>query len=302
MTSSRFKKGVVLTMGTFDGVHRGHQAILKRTTDLARRRGLPSLAVTFHRPPRLFFFPPEGPSLLSLLSEKIELLKSFGIQHVEALRFGKSLARMSAEKFFERYFLRRYRVKEIVVGYNFGFGRDRQGDTRFLERHGAARGIPVRVVSPVTLQGVPISSEQIRHALRHGRLDEANRRLGYDYFVEGVVVRGDGRGRTLGFPTANLEVSPEKIVPPGVFAVRATLAGGLVRRGMCNVGTRPTLNEPRPRATVEVHLLDFWGNLVGKPLRLEFVKKIRAERRFDSWEALSRRLRSDERSARRALA
>lgn len=288
-------------MGTFDGVHLGHQAILRRTAALARRRRLPSLAVTFLRPPRLFFAPQKGPHLLTLPPEKEALLKSFGIRHVEALRFGKSLASLSAERFFQRHFLRRYNAREIVVGYNFAFGKGREGDVDFLRARGRALGIPVHVVGPVSLRGRAVSSGQVRDHLRAGELEAANRKLGYPYFLSGRVVRGAGLGRRLGFPTANLKVPGDKLAPPGVFAVKAALPDGRVRRGMCNVGVRPTLKRPSLEPAVEVHLLDFSGRLVGKRLRLEFIKKIRNERKFPSLRRLAAQLRRDERSARRAL-
>jgi len=295
------ERGVVLAMGTFDGVHRGHRAILKMAAARGKALGVPSLAMTFHKPPRLFFFPQPGPVLLTLPDEKAGLFKDIGVGLMDVLNFGKALAGLSADDFFARYVLRRWKAREVVVGYNFGFGRGRQGDARFLEEKGRAHGIPVHVVPPVTLKGVPVSSESIRAHLRAGELAPANAKLGYDYFLTAKVVRGAGRGRTLGYPTANLAVPEEKLVPRGVFAVRVTLSSGVEKGGMANVGVRPTLAVHDARPTVEAHLFNFKGSLVGKTLRVSLVKKIREERRFPSLSHLSRRLGLDASAARAAL-
>jgi riboflavin kinase/FMN adenylyltransferase len=293
------RRGAVVTIGTFDGVHRGHQTILRRAAGMARRMGIPALAVTFHQPPRLFFFPSDGPVLITLLSEKADLLRSYGIDRMEALRFGKDLAALSADAFFDRYLLARFGARALVVGYNFGFGRGRQGDTRFLERRGAEAGIPVVVVPPVCDRGVPVSSGRVREHLFHGDLAAARRLTGHAHSVSGRVVRGDGLGRRLGFPTANLRVDPAKIVPPGVFAARAVLPDGRVRRAMCNVGTRPTVRGAGGERRVEAHLLDFSGDLRGMSLRLEFAARLREEKAFDGLPALVRQLGRDKARLRR---
>jgi riboflavin kinase / FMN adenylyltransferase len=290
--------GAVVGMGTFDGVHRGHRAVLRRTAELAARHRLPSIAVTFARPPRLYFFPEKGPSLLTLLPEKIRLLKECGIDRVAVLPFGRAMAGLSAKDFFRRFFLERFRAKEIVVGYNFGFGRSRSGDTRFLEAEGRRHGVGIHVIPPVCLQEVPVSSGQIRGHLLAGDLARANRKLGYPYSLTGRVVRGQGVGKKLGFPTANLKIAPTKIVPPGVFAVRVTPPSGKTKFGLCNAGTRPTLRG-RGEFSVEVHVLDFRGSLAGSVLRVEFLKKLRQEKKFSSLEALSAQIARDERAARR---
>jgi riboflavin kinase/FMN adenylyltransferase len=288
-------------MGTFDGVHRGHRAVLAKAVERGKALGVPALAMTFNRPPRLFFFPQPGAALLTLPDEKASLFHDLGIKRVDVLPFGKALARLTAEDFFDRYVRRRWKAREIVVGYNFGFGRGRRGDPRFLEEKGRAGGLPVHVVPPVTLRGVPVSSESIRTHLRAGELAKANAKLGYDYFVTGKVVRGHGRGRTLGVPTANVDVAEEKIVPRGVFAVRVRLPNGKRRKGMANVGVRPTMAVPDPRPALEVHLFGFQGNLVGKTLEVSFAKKLREERKFPSFQALARQLRRDAAAARSAL-
>ncbi|MGQ0645067.1 MAG: riboflavin biosynthesis protein RibF [Elusimicrobiota bacterium] len=296
-----FQSGCVAAMGTFDGVHRGHAAVLRQAVSLARRRGLPCLALTFARPPRLYFSPRPGPQLLTTLPEKIRLLRSLGVDAAVALPFNKSMARLSAEEFFEAYLIRRFRVRHLVVGYNFLFGRGRSGDAALLRRLGPPRGLSVHVVPPLRLRGVPVSSGQIRLRLAEGDLAAANAKLGHPYVVEAPVVRGRGLGRRLGFPTANLAVSADKILPPGVFAVRAILPGGAVRRGMCNVGFRPTLARPSRRLSVEVHILGFKGRLAGTTLRLEFMRKLRSEIKFPSLTALAARLKLDKEMTRKAV-
>jgi riboflavin kinase/FMN adenylyltransferase len=288
-------------MGTFDGVHRGHRAIIKKAVASARALGCPSLAMTFHHPPRLFFHPSPAPSLLTLPSEKETLLKSLGIDRVVAQEFGGRLAALSAETFYDRTIRLRWRTREIVVGYNFHFGHERRGNAAFLEERSEVSGIPVHVIAPVTWRGSLVSSGAIREHLKAGELTQANAKLGYEYFVTAPVVKGEGLGRRLGFPTANLAVPPEKIVPYGVFAVRVFLPGGGMKGGMANVGFRPTLREPHPRRTVEVNVFGFKGSLVGKTLRVSFVKKLREEKRFPSLDHLKRRLRLDADAARAAL-
>jgi len=292
---------VVLAMGTFDGVHRGHRAILQKASARARALGIPSLAMTFRRPPRELFFPSAGPSLLTLSHEKRSLIQGLGVDGVEELSFGRRLARLSAEDFFSLYVLERWGAREIVVGYNFRFGRDRAGDAKLLATLGAPRGIPVHIVSPVTYGGSAVSSGIIRRLLAAGELAGANALLGYDYLAAAPVVRGDGLGVRLGFPTANLDTPREKILPPGVFAVRVRLPDGREKGGMANVGTRPTLGDSGGRPRAEVHIFRFRENLVGKELTVSFVKKIREERRFASLELLRRRLTLDARAARAAL-
>ena len=295
-------KRSVLTIGTFDGVHRGHRRILKIAADRAKKEGFESAAITFNIPPRLFFFPSAEPSLLTTVREKVELLRSCGIAKIHVLEFGARLARVSADAFFKNVILGKTRASQIVVGYNFGFGRNREGDTRFLERKGAGHGIPLRVIPPVTYRNVPVSSGKIRDALKTGDLKRANALLGYAYFLSGKVVPGQKMGARLGFPTANLAVDPAKIVPAGVFAVRVRTPLGKTYGGMCNVGFRPTLAQAGEKVqTVEVHLFGFSGRLYGKILRVEFVKKLRAEAAFPSLDHLRRQLSRDRLRAQRAL-
>ncbi len=304
--SKIFKNGVVLTIGTFDGVHTGHRTIIKKTVDLAQKRKIPSLAVTFHKPPRSYLFKTKASYLLTQLPEKKELLTSYGIQHIDSLTFNHALARLSAQEFFKTYCLHKYNVKEIVVGYNFGFGRSREGDTTFLRTQGEKYGVPVHIIQPVCLQGIPNSSGQIRQHLLKGELAKANQKLGYHYFLTGKVIKGKGLGKKIGYPTANIKISREKIVPPGVYAVTITLPSKKTYSAMCNIGTNPTIPKhsngsvcPSYPLQIEAHLFHFAGHLLGKTLRMEFIKKIRSEKKFPSLKALTQQLKKDEKTAKK---
>jgi riboflavin kinase / FMN adenylyltransferase len=286
------KGGAVLTLGTFDGVHKGHQALLKKASARARALKVPLIAVAFRKPPRLFFSPAKEPSLLTTPVEKEALFRRFGADRTVLLSFDKKMAKLSARDFFDRYVRRLWKAREIVVGYDFGFGRGREGTTESLTALGREHGIAVHVVPALKRGGEVISSGAVRRDLAEGKLSAAARKLGYAPFVTAKVVRGKGLGRRLGFPTANLAVDADKILPPGVFAVRVTLPDGSVRRGMANVGVRPTVDGGGLRSA-EVHLLDFKGTLPGKTLRMEFLRRLRGERRFPSVEALTRQLHRD---------
>lgn len=297
--------GTVLTIGTFDGVHRGHRAIIQKTCRLAQQNAAIPTAITFDIPPRLFFFSSKEPALLTAVSEKVFLLKKLGIEKMVLLRFNSKLAQISAENFFENFIVKKFHPCAIVVGYNFGFGRNREGDPRFLEMMGRKHSIFVEVVPPLCFGNIPISSGRIRELLREGNVERANRLLGEPYFAVGTVVSGQGFGRKIGFPTVNLSVPHEKIVPEGVFAVRVTMSDGRSSHdlrfsahshdGMCNVGFRPTVcsNDDMKERTVEVHLFHFSRNLCNSILKVEFLRKMRSERKFSSLEELKNQLKKD---------
>lgn len=290
---------VILTLGTFDGVHRGHQRLLSMAGQRARVLKGTVLAVAFDRPPRLLFSPLPPPYLLTTSSEKENLLRQFGADRVESIVFSKGLANLTAEQFFQRFVLKRWNAIEIVVGFNFRFGKDREGDVNALASWGGNTGVRVHAVGPVRDRAGVVSSGRIRPLIADGQLTQAGRLLGHDYPLEAPVVRGRGVGRRLGFPTANLDVGVEKILPNGVFAVRVLLPTGVERKGLLNVGVRPTFRDPHPQRSVEVHLLDFSGELTGRRLRLRFMKKLRDEKKFPSVNTLVRQIRLDESSARK---
>jgi len=309
------KSGSVLTLGTFDGVHRGHQSLLKKVLSYSRELNLKSIALTFSQPPRLYFSPSSEPYLLSTVEEKKVLLKNEGIDKVVILNFNRSLSLMTAKVFFEDFILKKYRARAIILGYNFCFGKDRQGDISFLKNEAGKAGINVDRIPPLKAGKLPISSGRIRNALKEGNLSLANTLLGHPYLAIGKVIKGSGIGKSFGFPTANLEVDPLKILPLGVFAVKVThphWKNPLV--GMCNVGVRPTLRSEKEIRDVkeirdgalfvranrapslisfEVHLLNFKGDLYGQSLSVQFIKKLRAEKKFNSLQELKVQLNKD---------
>ena len=295
----------VLTIGTFDGVHLGHRKISEKVVQLAKKTKTVPAAITFDIPPRLFFFPSAEPCLLTSVTEKMLLLKKYGIKKAAVLKFNRKLSRISADDFFKNFVVRKCGARAIVVGANFAFGRNRQGDARFLEKCARKHSIPVIVVPPLCSGNVPVSSGRIREVLRAGRVEESRRLLGYPYSISGKVVRGLDLGKKIGFPTANLAVPPQKILPPGVFAVRASISGESSKPrtfgGMCNIGFKPTVLRGNRKMTAEVHLFRFAGGLYGKTLKVEFFRKLREEKVFQNLAELRDQLERDKVRALEAL-
>lgn len=292
----------VVTVGTFDGVHVGHQAILGYLLERAHARGGPGVAVTFDPHPREVVHG-EAVPLLTTIDERAARFEALGLDRFIVIPFTKEFSRLRGEAFVEEVLVARIGLREIVIGYDHAFGRGREGDSRLLERLGAQHDFTVDVIPPRIVEQHVVSSTEIRHALVDlGDVGQAERLLGYPYSLVATVVQGDGRGRTIGFPTANLDPQhPRKIVPRnGVYAVRAGEPGGREAwGGMMNIGVRPTFGGEERR--LEVHLFDFDGDLYGKALRVEFVERIREERRFDGVAALLEQLSEDQSRCRRIL-
>jgi riboflavin kinase / FMN adenylyltransferase len=288
----RDSRGAVVTVGTFDGVHRGHQAVLAEIVRRARETERRAVLVTFHPHPLRIVRPELAPSLLTSPLEKKEILAQSGLDWAVFVRFTPALSRLSPREFVEEVLLGRVGMSELVIGYDHGFGRGRSGDADTLRAIGVELGFGVDVVGPVEAGEAAISSTRIRKAVSEGRMDEARAGLGRAYAFRGVVVRGEGRGRHLGFPTANLEVGdPEKLLPPpGIYAVRGVFPRGTVP-GALHLGPRPTFQGSPP--TVELHLLDFEGDLYGEVVRVEVVERIRGVEAFTSVEALVERMHQD---------
>ncbi len=274
----------VVAVGSFDGVHLGHRHLLHLALKEARDRRLPLLVYTFDPPTKVFT---RGEGFLMDLTEKVLALKAEGVELILAVPFNEDFARRPAEAFLED--LIRLEAQAIYVGEDFRFGRGRTGGPEDL-----AQVAPTRVVPLLELGGEAVKSSRIRALIQEGRVEEARHLLGRPYGAIGVVVRGDGMGRRLGFPTANLSVSPLKLLPPGVYAVRAEGPMGRFP-GMANVGTRPTLGGGARR--FEVHLLGYSGELYGEELMVTFLKRLREERRFPSLEALKAQLAQDREEA-----
>ncbi len=294
-------RGAVATVGTFDGVHLGHWQVLQEIRRRADASGRRSVLVTFDPHPLRVVRPDDAPPLLTTPLEKKEILAESGLDFAVFVRFTEALSRYKPERFVEEILLGRLGVDELVIGYDHGFGRDRSGDAGTIRALGSRLGFSVDVVAPVEASGGTISSSRIRRALQEARVAEANACLGRAYSVLGVVVRGEGRGKGLGFPTANLHIGDrDKLVPPpGVYAVRGRLRNGETHPGALHIGPRPTF-QGSP-STVELHLIDFDGDLYGEEIRVEFITHLREVRPFSSVEALVAQLRQDVEAARRAV-
>ena len=291
----------VVTVGTFDGVHLGHRQLVMRLASRAAEMGLRSVLVTFDPHPLEIVNPAAAPQLLTLPDERTELLASMGIDYVAIVPFTRNLQRYEPDAFVDVVLRRGLRMRELLIGYDHGFGRGREGDVEMLQTLGDARGFRVEVVAPVSLgDGLPISSTAVRRAVAGGDLAGAARALGRPYSVAGRVIPGDQRGRSLGFPTINLgPPSPRKLLPPdGVYAVRAHTPSGAFG-GMMNLGGRPTFGDAR--TSLEAHLFDASGDWYDARVRIDFIARIRDTMRFSGPEALREQLRRDEETARRAL-
>lgn len=275
----------VVAVGSFDGIHLGHQHLLHQALAEAKARRLPLLVYTFDPPTKVFT---RGEGFLMDLEEKVEALRALGVEMILAVPFNAEFASRSAEAFLED--LRALGAEALYVGEDFRFGQGRAGTPEALEKVA-----PVRLVPLLELGGEAVKSSRIRALLKEGRVEEARHLLGRPYGAYGVVVEGEKLGRKLGFPTANLAVHPLKVLPPGVYAVEAEGAFGRYK-GVANVGTRPTLGGGERR--LEVHLLGFSGELYGEEMRVRFLKRIREERRFPSPEALAAQIARDVAEAR----
>ena len=275
----------VVAVGSFDGVHLGHQYLLRQALAEAKTLKEPLLVYTFDPPTKVFT---RGEGFLMDLQEKVEALRGVGVELILAVPFNEEFARRPPEAFLED--LRALQASRIYVGEDFRFGQGRAGGPEALERVA-----PTRVVPLLSLGGEAVKSSRIRALLKEGKVEEARHLLGRPYGAYGVVVEGDRMGRRLGFPTANLAVHPLKVLPPGVFAVEAEGAFGRYK-GVANVGTRPTLGGEERR--LEVHLLGFAGELYGEEVRVRFLKRLREERRFPSLEALRAQIAEDVAEAR----
>ncbi|MBI1860864.1 MAG: bifunctional riboflavin kinase/FAD synthetase [Deltaproteobacteria bacterium] len=280
-----------VAIGNFDGVHLGHQALVLRAIRASREVGYAPFVMTFSPHPAEILRPGTVTRCLTTISEKLLRLERLGLENVLVQRFSFELSQLSASEFFSRYLVG-LKARRIHVGNDFRFGHDRQGDTEVLRTLGQKNGVTVEIQSEVTLHGERISSTQIRDHIKQGRIPEANTLLGYPFFVSGLVVKGDQRGRQLGFPTANLAVAEPKLLPPhGVYAGRVHWKGRVLP-SVLNIGVRPTFGGS-PKPIVEVHLLRFQEELYGESLRLELVKQLRPERKFASKDELVNQIRQD---------
>ncbi|MCD8080659.1 MAG: bifunctional riboflavin kinase/FAD synthetase [Bacteroides sp.] len=291
--STSVSEPCVATIGFFDGVHRGHRYLIDQVKAVAESRRLSSAVLTFSAHPGNVIRPDRVPGLLTTTHEKIGLLEQSGIDSCFLIGFTPELSRMEASEFMEKVLYQKIRVRSLLIGHDHRFGHNRTDSFDDYQRMGCRLGIEVLPALSYMYEGIPVSSSLVRNALLKGRLEDANRYLGYSYSIQGHVVGGYQIGRTLGFPTANLQLSDgEKLLPAaGVYAVYV-YTGTDRYKGMLNIGYRPTIGSGSV-SSIEVHLLHFSGNLYDCPLRVEFVHRLRSEVRFGDRSLLVRQLEQD---------
>lgn len=280
-----------VTIGVFDGVHPGHQCLIRKAGERAKQLKCLSCVVTFDRHPASLLKPGAELPYLTSLDERVDIIKGLGVDHVVVLSFTPELARLAARDFVS--LLKKYlRMRELVVGPDFALGKGREGSIEILRSLGDEFGFTLTVVSPVTVEGMVVSSTAIREKLKQGNVEAVARLLGRRFRMSGVVTQGNARGgRVLGFPTANLEFNSHHAMPaPGGYVTLAHV-DGYTYRAVTNIGVRPTFG-PGPR-TVETHLVDFDGEIYGHKLAIDFVKRLREETKFQSFEELKRQIESD---------
>ncbi len=295
--SSDFGPSIV-TLGNFDGVHMGHRELFRCLVQKARQLHYSSVVYTFYPHPLKFFAPAKAPLLLNTAEEKQRLIAASHVDILIEEPFNASFAAMSPEAFVDDILISKLNAKELVVGYDYAFGKNRRGNTAFLTEYGQARGVCVNVLQPVGADGLPYSSTRIRHLIAQGHVSEVVNLLGRHYTLEGIVVPGFQRGRQLGFPTANLKTDKESLPAPGVYAVKARFDQQEFN-AVANLGKRPTFTDGL--STIEIHLLDFSGDLYGKTLRVYFVERLRDEKKFHDLGALSDAIADDVLRARQIL-
>ncbi len=289
----------VATIGVFDGVHLGHQALIRRVVERAGELGIESVCVTFSPHPEDVLRPEMEIAHLAPLEDRLALIRGLGVSEVEVIEFTRSLSQMSPEEFME-LLLKRFRLRELWIGSDFALGRGRSGSPGRLAAIGSEKGFQVHQFPPVEIGGVVASSTMIRLLLAEGRVEEAARLLGRPYRLRGEVVSGDRRGRLLGFPTANLAMRERLCLPgDGVYAVSCSGKGLDTRPGVASLGVRPTFDGGQRQ--VEVYLIDFQGDLYGEELAVDFVARLRGEERFSSADALVAQIQEDVRRAKEVL-
>ena len=281
----------VLALGNFDGVHRGHRKILERLRRVAGERGAASVVMTFDPHPPRVVRPDKAPPLIMTKAQKLEALEEAGVQGAAIVRFTRELSQWDPETFVRTVLVDWLRVSEVWVGANFLFGHDRSGNFSLLRSLGARYGFKAEKIDPVRYKDFVVSSTRVRRLVSEARVDEASALLGHPYFIDGMVVHGDQRGRTIGFPTANLCTDNELVPPYGVYATTAII-DGIVRPSITNIGTRPTV-DTSGKMTIETHIFDFDRDLYGMKVRLAFVQRLRDERAFDSLDGLKSQIAAD---------
>jgi riboflavin kinase / FMN adenylyltransferase len=291
----------VVTSGTFDGVHLGHQKIIRRIREIARKIQGETVLITFWPHPRLVLYPNEHDlRLLSTFEEKANLLRQFGIDHLVTIPFTQEFSQLSSEEFIRSVLIDKIQTKKLVIGYDHRFGKNREGSFEYLKEHSSDFGFELEEISRQDVEDIGVSSTKIRKALELGDVKTASNYLGRPYELNGLVVKGQQIGRSIGFPTANIHIPNDyKLIPhDGVYAVEAKVEG-ILYKAMLNIGNRPTVDGSKK--TVEAHLFDFQGDLYNKLITVYFREFIREEKKFKSLEALKNQLFQDQKTAKAIL-
>ncbi|MBC8325888.1 MAG: bifunctional riboflavin kinase/FAD synthetase [Verrucomicrobia subdivision 3 bacterium] len=283
---------VCCAIGLFDGVHLGHQQVLRQAVSDAHQLEATPLCVTFSQHPAAVLAPDRAPGLIQHLPQRLAAIEALGIEATLLLPFDETMSQIPAEMFIQGLYVDLGRIQSICVGAHFAFGHQRQGNVDLLQRLGQEMNFIVHGLASVSLDDETVSSTRIRQAIEAGQLDAAGQMLGREYALTGEVIQGDQRGRTLGYPTANLEATALCLPPNGVYAAHAQV-GEATHRAAVNIGHRPTLADADPRLHVEAHLLDFEGDLYGQDLALTFVGKLREEQKFETPTALKTQIQKD---------
>lgn len=294
----RADAGVALTIGNFDGVHRGHQAMLARLKEAAAQRGLPAAVMTFEPHPREFFTPDQAPARLTSLREKLELMQALGVDLVYLCRFGPRFAALTAEEFIARILHETVHAKWVLVGDDFRFGARRAGDFPLLRAAGQRYGFEAETLPSVRVDGTRVSSTAVREALAAGDMEWAAKLLGRPYSISGRVVHGDKLGKALGFPTANIQMKHNRPPLTGIFAVELCGLDGACLPGVASLGVRPTVKD-NGAPTLEVHVFDFHERIYGAHVRVNFLHKLRDEAKYPTLEALIAQIERDVAEAKR---
>ena len=294
---SRLQDPLFLAIGVFDGVHLGHKAVISTSAEHARAVNGTPVVVTFDPHPEKILRPDKAPHLLTATPHKIALIRALGVRHLLIISFDKHFAATEPEDFVQQLVQHSKLLREICVGHEWSFGRNRRGNLQLLEKLGAEFDFNVVGIPPVTVNGEIVSSTKVRRAIEAGDLKKAASMLGREYTILGTVVHGDDLGKKIGFPTANLSAHSEQFPPNGVYFAEASL-DGVVYPGVVNLGYRPTISSERSDRILEVYLLDFNRNVYGKDLELRFIRYLRPEKKFENLDALVRQIESDVHQAR----
>lgn len=286
-------KNVVLTIGTFDGVHQGHKAILQKVTEHAKAVNGESVLITFDPHPRKLLFPHQPLGIITPLSQKLQLITDASIQHIVVVPFTKEFSEFSAQQYIEDFLVRRFHPHSIVIGYDHRFGHDRRGDLSLLEQYAAQYNYELIEIPAQLIEDATVSSTKIRQAINNGDMEYVSHMLGRNYSLSGVVVHGNQLGRTIGYPTANLQPSDtEQIIPGiGIYAIYA-IYDGIQYSAMLSIGYNPTVTDKK-ELRIEANIFDFDKDIYGQQLTIVFIKRLRGEEKFSSLDALTDQLHKD---------